>query len=103
MLVNCSGPPSEFELSLLVTPPVRLSNVYKSRLTSGRFRTSFWLTVRESDADEVSTSGESPTTVSVSSTVPSAIDASTRALRPTSRAMPVCEKLLKPASATTTL
>ena len=50
MVVVCSGPPSELDASLLVTPPVMLSSEYRSRLTSGRFRTSFWLTARDSDA-----------------------------------------------------
>ena len=48
-MVTCSGPPSEFELVLLVTPPVMLRSGYRSRLTSGRFSTSFCPTVRDSD------------------------------------------------------
>ena len=66
IVVSCSGPPSEFEFSLLVTPPVMLSSEYRSRLTSGRFSTSFWPTVRESAAVLVSTSGASPTTETTS-------------------------------------
>ena len=102
IVVSCSGPPSEFELTLYVTPPVRLRRPYKSRLTSGRFSTSFWPTVRVRADEAVSTSGESPTTDTVSLTAPSSIVASTLALRPTSSTMPVCEKFLNPGIVTLT-
>ena len=65
-------------------------------MTSGRLRTSFWFTLRDSAPVVVSTSGASPTIETTSAKFPSSIVASTRALRPTSRMMPVRVKPLKP-------
>ncbi len=73
IVVSCSGPPSEFEPLLLLMPPVIDSSVYRSRLTSGRFSTSFWPTVRVSDAELVSTSGASALTETTSWTLPGSI------------------------------
>ena len=103
MVVSCSGPPSELEFSLLVTPPVRLSREYKSRLTSGRLSTSFCPTVREIEDSVVSISGALPTTETDSATLPGSMVASMRALRPSSSRMPVCENVLNPVSVTSTL
>jgi hypothetical protein len=71
-------------------------------LTSGRFKTSFWLTARDRDAVVVSISGASPTTDTTSLTLPGSMVASMRALRPTSSTIPVRRKFLKPSSATST-
>ena len=72
-------------------------------MTRGRFKTSFWPTVRESEEELVSTRGASATTETTSVTPPGSITASTRALRPTSRAMPVWVNPLKPVRLTSSL